>query len=149
MTMFKHSNRAFPMIRRTVAAAGLSLCLSALGGAAFAQQGGVYAEQTGEEIYKGICQGCHMPDGKGATGAGAYPSLVGDKKFAAKAYPALIIIKGQKAMPSFSVFSDAQTAEVVNYIRSNFGNKFKDVLKPEEVKVLRPPMRGGEVRPPG
>ena len=150
MTMFKHQNRALPMMRRSIAAAGLALSLASIGSAALAQQGGVYAEQTGEEIYKGICQGCHMPDGKGATGAGTYPSLVGDKKFAAKAYPALIIIKGQKAMPSFSAFSDAQTAEVVNYIRSNFGNKFKDVLKPEEVKVLRPTRpAGGEVRPPG
>ena len=29
----------------------------------------------GEAIYKGVCQGCHMPDAKGAVGAGAYPAL--------------------------------------------------------------------------
>ena len=139
------------MMRRSLAVAGLAVSLAAIGGAAFAQQGaGAFEEQGGEEIYKGICQGCHMPDAKGAVGAGAYPALAGNKKFAAKAYPALVIIKGQKAMPSFGVLTDAQTADVVNYIRSNFGNKYKDVLKPEEVRMLRPVRSaGGEVRPPG
>jgi mono/diheme cytochrome c family protein len=98
-----------------------------------------YSEQTGEEIYKGICQGCHMPDGKGAQGAGAYPALAGDKRLASSAYPALVIIKGQKAMPAFGAsFSDAQIANVVNYVRSHFGNNYADTLTPETVKALRP-----------
>ena len=140
--MTQNSNRVFSMMRRSLAVAGLAVSLAAIGGAV--------AVAVGEEIYKGICQGCHMPDAKGAVGAGAYPALAGNKKFAAKAYPALVIIKGQKAMPSFGVLTDAQTADVVNYIRSNFGNKYKDVLKPEEVRMLRPVRSaGGEVRPPG
>lgn len=106
---------------------------------------------TGKDIYEGVCQGCHMPDGKGAKGAGAYPALAGNKKLASKAYPALVVIRGQKAMPDFGPYmSDAQVANVVNYIRSNFGNTFTDAITPEEVKPLRPAAAPtGTVRPPG
>jgi mono/diheme cytochrome c family protein len=146
--MFKINNRDLPMSRRATVFLSLVLGLSAVSGAALAQ-GGAFAEQTGEALYKGICQGCHMPDGKGAAGAGAYPALAGDKKLVAKAYPALVIVRGQKAMPSFAAFSDVQVANVVNYIRSNFGNSFPDTLTPAEVKPLRPSVAAGDVRPPG
>jgi mono/diheme cytochrome c family protein len=98
-----------------------------------------YSEQTGEAIYKGICQGCHMPDAKGAQGAGAYPALAGDKRLASSAYPALVVLRGQKAMPAFGgSFSDEQVANVVNYVRSHFGNSYADTLTPETVKALHP-----------
>jgi len=101
---------------------------------------GHYSEQTGEAIYKGICQGCHMPDAKGAVGAGAYPPLAGDRRLQAGAYAAMVVVRGQKAMPSFGDgLSDAQIAEVVNYIRSNFGNRYTDKVTPETVKALRLP----------
>ena len=32
----------------------------------------------GQDIYTQICQGCHMPQGQGASGAGHYPKLAGD-----------------------------------------------------------------------
>ena len=44
-----------------------------------------FAEKGGEELYVNICQGCHMPDGKGATGAGAYPSIAGNGDFSKQA----------------------------------------------------------------
>ena len=34
-----------------------------------------FSETSGEELFTNVCQGCHMPDGKGAAGAGTYPSL--------------------------------------------------------------------------
>ena len=34
----------------------------------------VFTEQGGEAIYRSVCAGCHMPDGRGASGAGTYPS---------------------------------------------------------------------------
>lgn len=106
---------------------------------------------TGEALYKGICQGCHMPDAMGAKGAGAYPALAGNKRLGAKVYPALVIVRGQKAMPEFgSSFSDEQVANVVNYIRSHFGNSFADTATPDEVKAVRgPPRAVGTVAPPG
>jgi len=133
-------------------AAGLTLGLAALAGPAFAQRNaGGYAEATGEAIYKNVCQGCHMPDGKGAQGAGVYPALASDKRLAAKGYPTLVIVRGQKAMPEFgSGLSDMQVAAVVNYVRSHLGNDYRDVMTTEEVAPLRPKSGvGGEVKPPG
>jgi mono/diheme cytochrome c family protein len=49
--------------------------------------GFAFSEGGGEELYANVCQGCHMPDGKGATGAGTYPSLAGDKALEAPGYP--------------------------------------------------------------
>ena len=146
-----NNHRTTPMIR-ALATAGLALSLTAIAGAAFAQpRGGAFTQQTGEEIYKGICQGCHMPDAKGAQGAGMYPALAGNKKLAAKAYPGLVIVRGQKAMPSFDgLLNDTQIANVVNYIRSNFGNSYPDTITADEVKALRPVKADtGAVRPPG
>jgi len=49
-----------------------------------------------------------------------------------------VIVNGQKAMPPLKNFlSDQQVADVVNYIRSNFGNRYKDKVKPEDVKAQR------------
>ncbi len=102
-----------------------------------------YPEQTGEGLYTGVCQGCHMPDAKGAVGAGAYPALAGDKRLAAKAYPILVVLRGQKAMPEFGTgFSDDQVANVVNYVRTHYGNHFTDAVTPDEVKALRASLAG-------
>ena len=145
--------RTRTMMLRAFGPLGLALCLASVGGAAMAQgrTGGYPDLVTGEAIYKNICQGCHMPDAKGAVGAGMYPALAGDKKLAAKAYPALVIVKGQKAMPEFGTsFNDAQVAGVVNYIRTSFGNSFPDAITPDEVKLLRPARAPtGTVKPPG
>lgn len=141
-------------VRRVLAVSGLVLGLAAVSGAAHAQRRGgdsPYPEKTGEELYKNVCQGCHMSDGKGAEGAGMYPALAGDKKLAAKAYPALVVVRGQKAMPEFGTgLTDMQVAAVVNYVRTHLGNDYRDVMTTEEVAAVRP-KRGpvGEVKPPG
>ena len=77
--------------------------------------------------------------------------LAGDRKLASKAYPALIVVRGQKAMPEFGTgLSDIQVAAVVNYVRTHLGNDYRDVMTTEEVKPLRPKSGvGGEVKPPG
>lgn len=107
-------------------------------------------EETGEAIYTAICQGCHMPDAKGAKGAGAYPALAGNRKLAARGYPAYVVLRGQKAMPEFgSSLSDAQVASVVNYVRTNFGNSYADTVAPDDVKALRPNRAAGAIAPPG
>ena len=146
-----NTHRTQPMIRRVLTTAGLALCLTSIAGAAFAQRGGGFSEQTGADIYKGVCQGCHMPDAKGAEGAGVYPALAANKKLGAKAYPSMVVVRGQKAMPSFgSLLNDTQVANVVNYIRTNFGNAYPDAVTPEEVKALRPAAADtGAVKPPG
>jgi mono/diheme cytochrome c family protein len=100
---------------------------------------GGFKQQTGEAIYRGVCQGCHMPDAKGAVGAGAYPALANNPNLASPVYPAVVIVNGQKAMPAFGgYFSDDQIAAVINYVRSNFGNHYADKITPDQVKSVRP-----------
>jgi mono/diheme cytochrome c family protein len=130
---------------RCALASGLVLCLVSGAQGALAQGfgGGGYPQQTGEALYQGICQGCHMPNAQGAVGAGAYPALAGDKRLAAKAYPELVVLRGQKAMPAFGPsFSDAQVAAVVNYVRTHFGNSYTDSVTVEDVKALRAAVAG-------
>ena len=34
-------------------------------------------------------------------------------------------------------FTDQQIAEVVNYVRSHFGNRYRDAIKPADVAAMR------------
>jgi mono/diheme cytochrome c family protein len=98
-----------------------------------------FTEQSGEQLFANVCQGCHMPDAKGAVGAGTYPSLAGNKNLEAGGYPVYVVVRGQRAMPAFGVMmSDDQIAAVVNYLRTHFGNDYKDAVTAEDVKVVRP-----------
>lgn len=97
-----------------------------------------YPYTSGKDLYEHICQGCHMADARGATGAGTYPALADDNKLTAAAYVALVVLRGQKAMPSFPDLTDAQIVEVTNYVRSHFGNRFPDGITAAQVRALRP-----------
>jgi cytochrome c5 len=100
---------------------------------------GMFPQQTGEAIYKGVCQGCHMPDAKGAAGAGAYPALANNPKLQDAGYPVFLVVNGHKAMPPFGdSFSNSQVANVVNYVRTHFGNNYTDTVKPSDVQAVRP-----------
>jgi mono/diheme cytochrome c family protein len=97
-----------------------------------------FTEPDGEAIYRNVCAGCHMPDGRGAIGAGAYPSLVRNAKLEAVGYPLSLVVSGRKAMPAFGqAMTDAQVAAVVNYVRSNFGNAYADAVSADDVKAAR------------
>jgi len=106
-------------------------------GGAFAPRGH-FVQSDGAALYRAICQGCHMPDARGARGAGMYPALAGNPKLASAAYPALTVLQGRRGMPAFGdSLSDAQVAEVVNYVRSHFDNHFADSMTPADVERLR------------
>jgi mono/diheme cytochrome c family protein len=97
-----------------------------------------FTENSGEELFANVCQGCHMSDGKGATGAGTYPSLVGNGNLEAGGYPISIVVNGQRGMPPFgAMMSDDQVAAVVNYVRTHFGNRNRDVVTSEDVRAVR------------
>ena len=100
----------------------------------------MFPEQGGEAIYKGICQACHMPDAKGGVGAGMYPALANNPKLAVAGYPISVVVNGQKAMPAFlgTKLSDQQIADVVNFVRTHFGNRYTDMVTAADVKVVRP-----------
>lgn len=97
------------------------------------------AQVTGEQIYSHVCQACHMADAKGAAGAGRYPALAENPKLAARSYPVVMVMGGRGGMPPFGMLlTDAQVADVVNYVRTHFGNHYTDALTPEDVKPFRP-----------
>jgi mono/diheme cytochrome c family protein len=101
-------------------------------------RGAPFPQQTGADIFTGVCQGCHMHDAMGATGAGKYPALANNKNLAVAGYPIGIVLHGQKAMPPFKdYFNDEQIANVVNYIRTNFGNHYTDKVTAADVKTQR------------
>jgi mono/diheme cytochrome c family protein len=97
-----------------------------------------YNFQGGEAVFKNICQGCHMTNAEGAVGAGMYPALAKNAKLEVAGYPVAVIVHGQKAMPPFGgLLNDQQIADVVNYVRTNFGNNYKDKVTPADVKAQR------------
>ena len=97
-----------------------------------------FSEPTGELMYRNVCAGCHMPDAKGTQGAGFYPALAKNEKLAAGDYPVLVLMKGLNGMPAVGqMMTDQQVADVVNYVRTHFGNKYKDAVTPADVQPLR------------
>ena len=98
-----------------------------------------FSETSGEQLFAGVCQACHMRDGRGASGAGTYPSLVEDKNLEAGGYPVYVVVRGQRAMPPVGrMMSDDQVAAVVNYVRTHFGNQYQDAVTADDVKQARP-----------
>jgi len=93
--------------------------------------------QDGEHLYRAICQGCHMPDARGAQGAGMYPALAANPRLASNLYPVAIVLGGKNGMPAFArLLDDAQIAAVVNYVRTHFGNNYTDAVSAADVKKL-------------
>jgi mono/diheme cytochrome c family protein len=114
----------------------------------------ILSNVSGEDIYSHICQGCHMPNGAGAIGAGHYPKLAGSAALASWQYVALTVLGGRNGMPAFSApasdqwdgptvhLSDAQVADVVNYLRSHFGNNYRDRVSASQIAKLSHPATG-------
>ncbi len=120
------------------AALAASLLLSSGASAQFGGRPATLPQQGGEAIYKGVCQDCHMPDARGAVGAGMYPALANSSKLETAGYPVAVVIHGQKAMPAFGdAFTDQQIADVVNFVRTHFGNNYTDQVTPADVKSAR------------
>ena len=97
-----------------------------------------FVEMSGEELFSNVFQGCHMPDATGAAGAGAYPPLAFNPNLQSSAYAIDLVVNGHRAMPPFGdMMNDAQVAAVVNYLRTHFGNDYRDAVTPKDVTVAR------------
>jgi mono/diheme cytochrome c family protein len=97
-----------------------------------------FVEISGEELFANVCQGCHMPNALGAAGAGAYPPLASNPNLQISAYPIDLVVNGRRAMPGFGdMMSDAQVAAVVNYLRTHFGNDYRDAVTAKDVSLAR------------
>lgn len=101
----------------------------------------------GERIFSVYCATCHQQDGKGASGR--FPPLAetdwvtGDKKrlisILLNGLEGRIVVNGEtyiNAMPQHSFLSDRDIAQVLTYIRNNFGNKASEVTA-NEVAAIR------------
>lgn len=111
---------------------------------------GIPPQASAEQIYATVCQGCHMADGRGAEGAGRYPPLAGNPALASSAYVAATILNGRRNMPAFARprdrdfffapvwLTDQQVADVVNYLRTGFGNTWTDPISADQVRALHP-----------
>jgi mono/diheme cytochrome c family protein len=94
--------------------------------------------QGGEAVYRGVCQGCHMADAKGAAGAGTYPALADNPRLASTGYVLSMVVRGRRGMPPFGAqFTDQQIADVVNYVRTHFGNHYKGDMRAADVQSSR------------
>jgi len=144
------------LIPRGLTGGVVALALAVLSAGARADNAGSgvtngLGDANGKEVFTLICQGCHMPNGQGAVGAGRYPKLAGDPALISWQYAALRVLNGKGAMPGFGRtpgpgefpapvhLSDAQVADVVNYVRSHFGNRYKAEVKPDQVAALPHP----------
>ncbi len=80
---------------------------------------------TGQDVYRNICQACHQPDGRGQDRVA--PSLVGSPlALASPDIPARILMNGKEGpiglMPPVGfTLSDEQIAGVLTYIRREWG----------------------------
>ena len=99
-----------------------------------------FGQQDGQALYNAICAGCHMPDGRGAVGAGAFPALAGNTKLEAAGYPLSVVANGLRGMPPFGTqLNDAQIAAVVTYVRTHLGNAYTEPVTAEDAKAARSP----------
>jgi mono/diheme cytochrome c family protein len=98
--------------------------------------------KDGADIYRTYCQVCHMADAKGAVGAGMFPALAGNARIGTAQYAIYLIAKGKGGMPYFSdSLTPAQIADVTNYIRTHFGNDYKDAVTAADVEPFAKPPR--------
>jgi mono/diheme cytochrome c family protein len=101
----------------------------------------------GKTVYTANCLTCHQPDGGGVPNLN--PPLTGTKWVKGpKADLVQLILKGSKgkveidgetfhnAMPAQAHLTDEQIADVLTYVRKNFGNK-SSAVTPSEVKAVR------------
>ncbi len=108
---------------------------------------GQTAEHPGKKVYNSVCMVCHMTDGSGVPGM--YPPIYesefvnGDVteliKIVLEGKSGKVEVKGEtynNIMPPQANLTDQQIADVLTFMRSNFGNNSSEITA-EEVQKLR------------
>ncbi|MGD9928529.1 MAG: cytochrome c [Mangrovibacterium sp.] len=100
----------------------------------------------GEKVYKQYCQVCHQANGAGVSGV--FPPLTPNKYIADKTLLIELVLHGMTGeievdgekynslMAPHDHLTDLELANVISYVRSNFGNKL-DPVTAEEVAAVR------------
>ncbi|WP_296950197.1 cytochrome c [uncultured Massilia sp.] len=104
------------MFRHTYPLAFMAAIALLAGTDAFAQAA------DGKTLFAKNCAACHQANGKGIPGA--FPALAGNAFVqGAPGDVATVLLKGRGGMPDFSgSLNDADIAQVLSYVRSNWGN---------------------------
>ncbi|VVE39746.1 c-type cytochrome [Pandoraea commovens] len=91
---------------------------------------------SGKTIFGNNCAACHQAGGQGIPGA--FPALKGDKFVLGDAAKVVeTVIGGRGGMPTFnSSLNDKQIADVVTFIRAEWGNNAAPVTT-EQVASIR------------
>jgi mono/diheme cytochrome c family protein len=103
--------------------------------------------ETGKEVYMKYCLACHQAEGSGVPGM--YPPLINTKWVGGDKRTLIhLVLNGQQGeievnghvfkgtMPAHQYLSDKQIADLLTFLRSNFGNQ-ADAITPEEVEKVR------------
>jgi mono/diheme cytochrome c family protein len=90
----------------------------------------------GKAVFLKNCAACHQAGGKGIPGA--FPALAGNPFVQGPGREvATVLLKGRGGMPNFSgSLDDPEIAEVLSYVRTNWGNSAAPVTE-QEVAALR------------
>ena len=101
-------------------------------------RGWEFTEQGGADLFRNVCAACHQPDAQGAIGAAAYPPLAADKKLVSTDFMLAELFGGLRGMPAIGrMMSDEQVADVVNYVRTHFGNSYPGGVSAADVSAAR------------
>ena len=103
------------------------------------------APHPGAEVYQNVCQACHMANALGGEGAGKIPALAKNGALEAAGYPIMVVTGCKGARPWFrGSLTDQQIADVINNVRSHFGNRYKDKVTPAMIEEMGlPAPKGG------
>jgi mono/diheme cytochrome c family protein len=97
-----------------------------------------FDEQGGEAIYESVCAACHQRDSEGAVGAASYPALARNENIASTDYMESVLFGGLRGMPPLGqMMSDEQVADVINYVRTHFGNSYGGAVSAAEIATAR------------
>jgi len=102
--------------------------------------------KRGKEVYALYCQNCHMENGQGIEGLNPPVAKTNYLKDAKKNIGIIlngqtgeVIVNGKKynaIMNPMNYLDDKQIADVLNYIRNSWGNKYP-IVTPAQVKAQR------------
>lgn len=104
-------------------------------------------EQPGKKLYELNCLTCHMADGSGVPGM--YPPLIRTEivlgpeneliKTVLFGLEGPVVVKGKnynQLMPAQEHLSDRQIADILNYVRENWGSS-GNAIDPAQVEKIR------------
>jgi len=102
--------------------------------------------KRGKEVYTLYCQNCHMENGQGMEGVNPPLAKTVYLKDAKKNIGIIlngqtgeVVVNGKKynaIMNPLNYLDDKQIADVLNYVRNSWGNKYP-VVTPAQVKAVR------------